>query len=331
MDKSIELISNRIILRQLKDKDTQDIFNLFKNKKINYWFGGGLSLNETKKYIKSKIKKFNNKEEFCFGIILKDSNKIIGEIDLIDFDIDNKKAGLLFWLGEEYWKKGLATEAIQLILKYSFKNLKLNRIYANIEEENIDSIKLIKNNNFIYEGLLRKSILRNKEFKNELVFSLLKNDYNLLILANEIYINLLKGHNILLAGKTDSGKTWFVKNILISYLQNNGIKTKYFEGCDKIITNNLNNKVTIVDEVEIFEDQKLLEKLYPEERPYYSKEYLKRVKKWYSNLSKIKTQSIYIVTRNEFESLNNIKNNIKQVGFCVRSLYKIIFQKISKL
>jgi RimJ/RimL family protein N-acetyltransferase len=45
---------------------------------------------------------------------------LVGSIGLKNMDLINKKANLGYWIGEEYWGRGIATECVGLIIDYAF-------------------------------------------------------------------------------------------------------------------------------------------------------------------------------------------------------------------
>jgi ribosomal-protein-alanine N-acetyltransferase len=47
---------------------------------------------------------------------------------------DRAEAG--YWLGRPFWSRGLATEALAVVLQFGFTDLKLNKIYATHTAEN---------------------------------------------------------------------------------------------------------------------------------------------------------------------------------------------------
>lgn len=118
--------------------------------------------------------------------------------------------------------------------------------------------------------------------------------------------------NILLIGATNSGKTFFVKNEIIPFLEKKWYKVIYFKDCHKLDPNK-EADIFIVDEVELLFDKDFLEKSNPEEIPYYTEDYLKTVEKWQKKLSEIKTQIICIVTRNTEEEIDYVFQNYKKL------------------
>ena len=63
-----------------------------------------------------------------------------------------QNAYLGYYIGAPYAGKGLMTEAIKLVLRYAFSELKLHRLEANIQPENKASIALAKRAGFTREG-----------------------------------------------------------------------------------------------------------------------------------------------------------------------------------
>jgi len=128
-------------------------------------------------------------------------------------------------------------------------------------------------------------------------------------LAKKIIKAFKEDKSVFLVGKTDGGKTYFVKNFLIPFLKERNIKNKYFKNVDEFsIEKNLD--LAIIDEVEILSDQEFLEKEHPEEIPFYTKEYLIKVRKWGEKLSTLNIPSIFIITRNTNREFKFIKDNV---------------------
>lgn len=93
----------------------------------------------------------------CFVICRNSDEKIVGAINLSQiFRKGFQNAYLGYSLGAKYTGKGFMTEAINLILKYSFNNLKLHRLEANIQPHNFASIEVVKRCGFSKEGFSPK-------------------------------------------------------------------------------------------------------------------------------------------------------------------------------
>lgn len=100
----------------------------------------------------------------------------LGLIDLFDFDFKNKRAGVGILIKDDAdRKKGYGSEALQLLIKYSFTHLGLHQLYCNISEENKTSIKLFKTQGFKEVGLKKEWNYVNGSYKNEYLFQLINN------------------------------------------------------------------------------------------------------------------------------------------------------------
>ena len=82
------------------------------------------------------------------------------------------------YIGEEKWQeKGYASDALHLLLKYGFCELRLHRVYAIIFEYNESSIKFFEKNGFEFEGRHREARFWDGKFHDELVYGILDHEY----------------------------------------------------------------------------------------------------------------------------------------------------------
>ena len=75
------------------------------------------------------------------------NNQIIGIINLIN--IRKKSAEIGYFIGKDYWNKGIATEAIKQMVNFGFSKLELKKIYAYCDPKNISSQKVLIKNKFV--------------------------------------------------------------------------------------------------------------------------------------------------------------------------------------
>lgn len=104
------------------------------------------------------------------------NNEALGMIDLFDFDFKNSRAGVgILVKNTEDRGKGVGSEALKLLINYSFTHLGLHQLYCNISEENDVSIKLFTKQGFKNIGLKKDWNLVNGSYKNEYIFQLINN------------------------------------------------------------------------------------------------------------------------------------------------------------
>lgn len=90
-----------------------------------------------------------------FGIY--SENEFIGCCSLNpQSDVYRINAEVGYWIGEPYWRNGYATETVKLLVEMAFNQLGMQRVYANIFEYNIASMKVLE------KLVLRKRLLLNR-------------------------------------------------------------------------------------------------------------------------------------------------------------------------
>jgi [ribosomal protein S5]-alanine N-acetyltransferase len=117
------------------------------------------------------------RNKFQLAIILKNENKLIGNCGIRKNNTTATQADMGCELNPHYWGQGIAREAIIMLLNYSFKQLKLHRIWATTKEENLAAISLVKKLNFKYEGKLREDEWLHDHWSNSLVYAILESEW----------------------------------------------------------------------------------------------------------------------------------------------------------
>ncbi len=123
-------------------------------------------------YISSMLSA-NEDETFAFAITL--DNKVIGSIGVFrQQNIHRQTAELGYYIAEEYWGKGIMTEAVKQICEYVFKHSDILRIYAEPFAYNIGSCRVLEKAGFQYEGTLRSNAVKNGKVIDMKMYSLLR-------------------------------------------------------------------------------------------------------------------------------------------------------------
>lgn len=89
-------------------------------------------------------------------------------------DIMKKNAELGYWLGEEYWGKGIVSNAIKQMIDFAFRTYDINRVFARPFGTNMASQKVLEKCGFKLEARFEKVILKNGEYLDELVYAIRK-------------------------------------------------------------------------------------------------------------------------------------------------------------
>ncbi|MFC2112741.1 GNAT family N-acetyltransferase [Bacteroidota bacterium] len=98
----------------------------------------------------------------------------IGIIDLFDFDPQHLRAGVGILIArKEDRMKGLASEALSLLIEYGFGTLHLHQLFCNVTEDNLASIKLFEKHGFLRIGNKKDWIRSENEWINVLLLQLI--------------------------------------------------------------------------------------------------------------------------------------------------------------
>lgn len=102
--------------------------------------------------------------------------KFAGFVSLVpQTDVYKHSAELGYWIRQEYWNKGIATNAVQLIVEYGFSQLRLGRIIAGVFSFNTASQRVLEKCGFMKEGTLRGAVVKNNEICDEIRYGLIRN------------------------------------------------------------------------------------------------------------------------------------------------------------
>lgn len=111
----------------------------------------------TQKQFDDFMKRSARADSACFLICRREDARVMGSIALSQIFYGGFWSAYLgYQIGAEFAGQGYMTEAIQLMLRYAFGILKLHRLEANIQPENVASIALVKRAGFTREGYSRR-------------------------------------------------------------------------------------------------------------------------------------------------------------------------------
>ena len=163
-------------IRKWELSDAKDLATALSNKKVQDNLRDGLPYPYTeqdgKEFISAMLSADEN-ETFAFAIMVDD--KVVGSIGIFrQGNIHRQTAELGYCIAEEYWGKGIMTEAVKQICEYVFGDSDIIRIYAEPFAYNIASCRVLEKVGFQYEGTLRSNAVKNGRVIDMEMYSLLK-------------------------------------------------------------------------------------------------------------------------------------------------------------
>lgn len=173
----VSLKGKHIYLRALEPEDLDFVYEIENNTSL--W---NLSDTQTpysrfliKQYLENAQQDIYEAKQLRLAICSL-NKETIGLIDLFDFDIKNKRAGIGILIKDKANRyKGYGKEALNLLVNYCFKTLHLHQVYANISETNEASLRLFENNGFKKIGLKEDWSFDGQQFSNEYILQRINN------------------------------------------------------------------------------------------------------------------------------------------------------------
>ena len=111
--------------------------------------------------------------ENSFAIAVDD--EVVGGIGFtVQPDVGHRSAEIGYWLGEEFWGRGIATQALIAVTDYAFANYDLCRMYAHVFEWNPASARVLEKAGYEFEGRLRKSVTKDGHTIDQLMYAVVR-------------------------------------------------------------------------------------------------------------------------------------------------------------
>ena len=179
--------TERLILRPFRESDVADVFEYLREPVVNCFANMQLnSLEEAKEEMEKRV----GETEYYFAIVLKDADKVIGEIDAYPEHGEPHNTSSPFdtfspcWmLNDVYQGKGYAYEAAHAFFDYLFREKGARRIYAYTEDYNLPSQHLCEKLGMRREGLFKEfvSFVNNPDgtphYENTIQYAVLKKEW----------------------------------------------------------------------------------------------------------------------------------------------------------
>jgi len=169
----------RLILRAFTETDAEDIFSWASDERVTMFLGWlpHERIEETKQALAGWIGQYENDH---YGWAIEFGGKVIGRIHTNYVSRQHRRCELGYYIGHDYWNKGLMTEALSGVLEYFFNEVGLNRVEAIYEPDNPASGRVMQKCGMKYEGTLRQFFrCRDGSFADGLLCAVLKEDFHL--------------------------------------------------------------------------------------------------------------------------------------------------------
>lgn len=174
-----ELHSARLRLREVRPDDAPALFAIHSDPVVmRYWsYPAWTELAQAQAKIAEIQRQRREQQILIWAIADAGSDRLIGSSAVFALNPDQGRAEIGYSLHRDWHGRGLASEALRLILGYLFDALQLRRVEADTDPRNTASCHLLEKLGFVREGLLRERWFVNGELCDTAFYGLLRRDF----------------------------------------------------------------------------------------------------------------------------------------------------------
>src|SRR5690606_11107271 len=92
-------------------------------------------------------------------------------------DVERISAEIGYWLGKQYWGRGIMSEAVGAVTRWGFREFGLTRIYALPFANNAASSRVLEKAGYLLEGVMRRSALKDGVVMDQRLYAVTDLDF----------------------------------------------------------------------------------------------------------------------------------------------------------
>lgn len=144
------LTTERLTLRQPVINDDQEIFTLRSDSEINKYLDRQLSntIDDARNFLNKVNENIYKNNSLYWAITLSDKDILVGTICLFSFSDESDKCEIGFELLTNFQGQGIMKEAVEKVIDYAFKTIKVKNIEAFLHRDNQKSVTLLEKFSF---------------------------------------------------------------------------------------------------------------------------------------------------------------------------------------
>ena len=173
------LTGRRVHLRGPRADDADAVFTLFADPDVmRYWSRPPMTVRAEAEGLIDEIgESFSTRAGFNWMVVQPEDDVVIGTAALFRFEPRHRRAEIGYSLRSDHWGRGLAAEAVTVMLDWAIRTLGLHRVEADIDPRNAGSRKLLARLGFASEGVLRERYFVGDDVSDTELFGLLAEDW----------------------------------------------------------------------------------------------------------------------------------------------------------
>jgi ribosomal-protein-alanine N-acetyltransferase len=170
----------RLLLREFVENDAAEVNQYEADPAVaRYATLEVRSLADSLEYIRALVadSQERNRRVFDFALIQREHGRLIGRCGMKLSEAEPNEAMLWYVLTRSVWGKGYAVEAARAVLAFGFEELRLHRIFVDIDPRNSASLRVAEKLGLRREGHFLETTWAKGEWTDRVVFALLDREY----------------------------------------------------------------------------------------------------------------------------------------------------------
>jgi ribosomal-protein-alanine N-acetyltransferase len=173
------LMTVRLVLRPLRSDDASDVFHYAHDPEVTRYttWDAHRTVEDSRRFIEQTIAAYQRGENAELAMELKEDKKVIGTCGLVSVSAEHCRGELAFAMAKEHWGKHFMGEALKAVLTFAYGPMQLNRIWARVDPDNMNTIRLLRSAGWQFEGTLRQDMKVRGMFRDVKLYSLLQKEF----------------------------------------------------------------------------------------------------------------------------------------------------------
>jgi len=172
------LTGSQVILRELRFSDAPALFAAMSSAEVSCFISPPpATIEGFEKFIAWSLRQRAAGEYICFAVVARGSDHAIGLFQIRSLEAGFGTSEWGFAIASEYWGTGMFTDGAELALRFAFEVLGAHRLEARAALRNGRGTGALLKMGATQEGVLRRSFLRNGEYLDQGLWSILAEDW----------------------------------------------------------------------------------------------------------------------------------------------------------
>jgi RimJ/RimL family protein N-acetyltransferase len=173
------LTNKGVTLRELRITDAQSLFAMLTTEEVSRFISPPPSTVEGfERFIAWTIRQRELGTYACFAVTVQGSDTAIGIFQVRELEPGFQTAEWGFAIGSPYWGTGVFQKGAELVINFAFDTVGIHRLEARAAVRNGRGNGALRKIGAVQEGVLRKSFLRNGQYLDQVMWTILDEDWS---------------------------------------------------------------------------------------------------------------------------------------------------------